>query len=626
MRRSLSLSKQLFIYFLIVILISLTMVGVVSYMESSRAIDEQVEKYFTTVINSATIQTDNQLQTFERISDSILSQQLVKRFLDMDPTDSYEYYQFTNQISKEIFGKLYITYPTQINMIYLLGYHGRSIFDMNQSFSAHSVDTTMRLEELNAKTEGNGRISILSTSLLAKDQNKVITVARKIRGYSTYDLKGVLAIEFHEKQLTDLWSQMDLGENGFFFILDSIGEVVYAPETDAMNELLKTTIPSRITAGGDQRFIQQVGTDTRLIVSRKSSYSGWSLAISMPLSELRAPISSIRSTTIMVGVVTLILALFLALRFGRSIVMPIRTLKEGMRETERGNWKTIDTRLREDEVGGLIHSYNRMVNRLSEMIVRVYDAELKEQKMQLELQNIQLERQKAEFQALQLQINPHFLYNTLETINCYAIVQDSDDISEMVEAMAFMLRYSVQTNLEEITVVNELNHVRNYLIILKHRIGREFELDVAVPPQLLLEKMVRLTLQPIVENVFQHAFPNGIEQHHTIRIDAKHDGDRLIVIVEDNGIGITQQQLNALRLRLKENRLAENEHEYQWQSRKGGIGLLNVHRRIQMVYGDEYGLQIESEWNRGSSITMIMPCAAAAEQPESITHKGEIAI
>lgn len=600
-----SLSRQLFIYFFILILFSMCMVGVFSYMESSSAIDKQVEKYLTTVINSAAIQTDNQLQTFERVSDSILSQQQVKKFLEMEPSDSYAYYEFTSNIRKDIFSKIHITYPTQINMIYILGFHGRSIFDANQGFSSHSVNTSVRLKELMGKTEGNGRVSILSTSLLEKDQSHVITVARQIRGYSSYQVRGVLAIEFHEQQLTNLWRQMDLGDNGFFFILDSQGEVVYAPDSEPMNELLRTGVPNQIVEKGEERFIAQIGGEDRMIVSRRSDYSGWSLAISMPLDELRAPISGIRSTTVTVGLLTLAIALLMAVRFGRSIVSPIRVLRNGMKETERGNWQSINVKPREDEVGVLVHSYNRMVGRLSEMIELVYAAELKGQKAQLELQEIQLERQKAEFQALQLQINPHFLYNTLETINCYAIVQDSDDISEMVEAMAFMLRYSVQTNLEESTVVNELNHVRNYLIILKHRIGREFELEVLIEPSLLLEHMVRLTLQPLIENVFQHAFPEGIEAHHFIQVDARREDGKLFVTIVDNGSGMSEERLLKIRHRLKENRLADDDQS--WRAKRGGIGILNVHRRIQMVFGDEYGIWIDSLQGGGTTITMVMP-------------------
>ncbi|GAB6931047.1 two-component system sensor histidine kinase YesM [Paenibacillus sp. JCM 10914] len=602
-----SLSRQIFFYFFIVVLFSLTTVGVFIYVKSSEAIDEQVEKYLTTVITNAARQTDNQLKMFERISNTILLQDSVKRFLDMDPEDSYENYRFTNQIRKEVFQKIFIQYPTQTHMMYILGYHGRSIFDQNQNFSAMSIDPTQRLQELISKTPENGEIVILKTSLLEQDRDRVITVARKIRGMSSYDVKGVLAVEFNEEQLSNLWNGVDLGEQGFFFILDREGEIVYAPDYVGIDVMSGDGLSDRIVAKGDSRFIESVQGQNTMIISRQSDYSGWSLVIMMPLDELRAPISGIRSTTITVGSITLIISLVLAYRFGKSIVNPIRNLKNGMRQTEKGNWThLIDAKPREDEIGGLIHSYNLMVSRLSDMIEQVYDTELHNQKTQLELQNIQLERQRAEFQALQLQINPHFLYNTLETINCYAIVQDSDEISDMVESMAFMLRYSIQTNLEEITIANELNHVRHYMLILKHRIGRDFEIEVATPPELLLEKMVRLTLQPIVENIFQHAFPEGIESRHYIRIDTRIEDDHLQVVVEDNGVGIEEPKLEKLIARLEKNRLVDDV-EGSEISRRGGIGIVNVHRRIQMVFGEKYGISIHSQVNQGTQIVMTMP-------------------
>lgn len=436
-------------------------------------------------------------------------------------------------------------------------------------------------------------------------------------GMNSYDVKGVLAVEFNEDQLSSLWNGVDLGEQGFFFILDREGEVVYAPEHVDMDGITATDLPERIIAKGDNRFIEPVLGDKTMIISRQSEYSGWSLVIMMPLEELRAPISGIRSTTIIVGLVTLIIALILAYRFGKSIVNPIRNLKNGMRQTEKGNWTHIsDAKPREDEIGGLIHSYNLMVSRLSDMIEQVYDTELHNQKTQLELQDIQLERQRAEFQALQLQINPHFLYNTLETINCYAIVQDSDEISDMVEAMAFMLRYSIQTNLEEITIANELNHVRHYMMILKHRIGRDFEIEVATPPELLLEKMVRLSLQPIVENIFQHAFPEGIGAWHYIRIDTRIEQGNLLVMVEDNGAGIADKKLHNLRKRLEENRLVDDDDGMHVR-RRGGIGIVNVHRRIQMVYGEEYGITVHSSPDQGTRIVMTMPRMERVREQDS---------
>lgn len=598
-----SLSRELFFYFLIVILFSLSTVGIFTYLKSSAAIDKQVEKYISTVIENAGAQTDLQLETFERVSNSILSQQSVKQFLDMDPKDSYEYYHFTKTIRQDVFQKIFITYPTQIHMIYILGDHGLSIFDQNQSFSSMTVDPSPRYEELKAKTPDNGGIAILNTALM--DGERVVTIARKIRGYSSYAVKGILAIELNESELSTLWNNVDLGENGFFFILDAEGSVVYSPDSGTRSEVASTDLGQRIASGGNTRFIEKVSGKDMLIVSHKSGYSAWSLAVALPLDELREPISGIRSTTITVGLATLAIALFLAYRFGYSIVRPIRTLKNGMRQTEKGNWIRIESKRRNDEIGGLIHSYNLMVSRLSDMIERVYDTELTNQKTQLQLQAIELERHKAEFQALQLQINPHFLYNTLETINCYAIVQDSGEISEMVEAMAYMLRYSIQTNLEEVTLAHELNHVRNYMIIQKHRIGHEFEIEVLTPPSLLLSRMVRLTLQPIVENIFQHAFVDGFETRHYIRIDTRLEDGELLVIVEDNGVGMTEEKLAKLRKRLDRNRLVEEAAAS--HGRRGGIGLVNVHRRIQMVFGDEYGLRIDSSLGEGTRIVLRMP-------------------
>ncbi len=600
-----SLSQKLFLYFLIVITLSLLTVGIFIYRQSSVALDKQAEKYIAQIIDNASYQSDLYLQTYERVSSSILYNADIKRFLDMEPEDFYQHYLFHSKIRDGILAPTFITYP-QINLIYIIGDHGKAIVHNNQGLSiVNQFEPLERLALMNRLTPDNGSMAILNQSVGVDGVEDTITIARKIRGASSHEPNGVLAIEIRSQELAQLWDRVDLGSSGFFFVLDESREVIYYPEDVQLKSSLSEGDTERIVHSDNHSFASEVNGEKRMFVTRTSDYSGWKLVVSMSLDELRAPISTIRTTTLMVGLLTLIAALWLAYRFGKSIVTPIRRLKDGMRETEKGNWKSVVVKERHDEIGGLIHSYNLMVSRLSEMIEQVYEGELKNQKTVLELQDIELERQRAEFQALQLQINPHFLYNTLETINCYAIVQDSEEINEMVEAMAYMLRYSTQTNIEEITVANELNHVRNYLIILKHRIGWEFEIDVIVPPSLLLEKMVRLTLQPLIENIFQHAFPEGIDSDHFIRINARKQDDLFQVIVEDNGVGIEQQKLLDLNDQLKLNRLAETPRSTVVHG--GGIGLMNVHRRIQMVYGEEYGLSIESKLGLGTTMIMSMP-------------------
>lgn len=601
-----TLSGQIYTYFLIVIVLSLLSVGAVSYWQSSRALDDQVKQYMEQMVDSANFQTDSYLQAYELLSNAFSSNSDVRTFMEIKPDDAYEYYLYSDKIKKfsESSVQSVVTLYKQLNMIYVVGKHGRSFIYENQNLL--NLDPVLVQEQFDnlMKIAGDGKIALLNMSIRPVDQGSVVTMARKVRGPSYGDEnRGVVAIEIKLDELAKTWDRVSLGKEGFFFIVDDAGNYIYPPSMGQRKP--RDELASLVLASGNQTFIHKYDGEERMFVSRKSGYSDWNLVASMPVEELRRPANTIRTTTIIVGLVTLAIALWLAYRFGRSIIAPIRGLKDSMRETEKGNWQYIDEIGRTDEIGGLIHSYNLMVTRLSDMIKRVYEAELEQQKNQLELGETKLERQRAEFQSLQLQINPHFLYNTLETINCYAIVQDSSEITEMVEAMAFMLRYSVQTNLEEITVANELNHVRNYMIVLQHRTGKEFEIDVAIPPGLLLEKMVRLTLQPLIENIFQHAFPDGVEPHHFIRIDARKEGGLFQVFIEDNGIGIKPERLTELRTKLEENRLAEPEET--GESQGGGIGLMNVHRRIQMVFGEAYGLSIDSEWGRGARLTMTMP-------------------
>ncbi|MEC0226637.1 cache domain-containing sensor histidine kinase [Paenibacillus alba] len=608
MRRK-TLSGQIYSYFLIVIFLSLLSVGAFSYIQSSKALDGQVKQYMEQMIDSASYQTDSYLQAYELLSNTVSSNSDVRSFMEMNPDDSYEYYVYSDKIKKfaEASVQSVVTLYKQLNMIYVVGQHGRSVIYENQNLL--NFDPVLVQEQYDnlMKIAGDGKIALLNMSIRPVDQGSVVTMARKVRGPSYGDEnRGVAAIEIKLSELAKTWDRVSLGKEGFFFIVDDTGNYIYPPTMGQRKP--KDELSSLILASGNQTFIHKYNGEERMFVSRKSAYSDWNLVASMPVKELRRPADTIRTTTLIVGLVTLIVALWLAYRFGRSIIAPIRELKESMRETEKGNWQYIDEIGRTDEIGGLIHSYNLMVTRLSDMIERVYEAELEQQKNALELGETKLERQRAEFQSLQLQINPHFLYNTLETINCYAIVQDSSEITEMVEAMAFMLRYSVQTNLEEITVANELNHVRNYMIVLQHRTGKEFEIDVAIPPSLLLEKMVRLTLQPLIENIFQHAFPDGVESHHYIRIDARKEGGLFQVFIEDNGIGMKPERLTELRKKLEENRLAEPEEaEGKGSLERGGIGLMNVHRRIQMVFGEAYGLSVDSDWGQGTRLTMTMP-------------------
>ncbi|MEC0268206.1 cache domain-containing sensor histidine kinase [Paenibacillus anseongense] len=596
-----NLYPKLFLSYFVVIMISLTSVGVFSYWSSSNELNQIVEKQLTQVVGNAAHHTDLYIRSYERSMVSLLSSNDVKRFVDLPEGETgYPYYEARKFIKELIIEPAFARNP-EISNIYMISFNRNAMYFYNDTVggSFNKEEAQQQLEFFKANTKPDGSLSVLNHSILSGQQN--ITLVRQIRGLSSTEPKGILVVELRAAELSELWKGIDLGEDGYFFITDDNGKYVYQPDADKTATELPEAIRSQVLEAGPHAFMEAIDDKPQMFMSRRSTYGDWRLVVAMSVKELRKPSDTIRTTTIVVGCFTLGIALWIAFRFGRSITGPIRILRSAMRQTEQGNWVQIPLPEHRDEIAELMSRYNLMVTRLSELVDKVYQAELSDQKSQME-------RQKAELQSLQLQINPHFLYNTLETIVCYAVIRDSKEIYEIVKALAYMLRYSVQTNLEEITVSNELKHVMFYLVVLKHRIGREFEVDVSIHPDYLLNSMVRLTLQPLIENAFQHAFADGVEDYHYIRIDAGEDEDKFWVSVEDNGLGISESRLEELREKLHTNQLADKEND----SSKGigGIGIINVHRRIQMVYGEHYGLQIESEVEKGTKLIMVMPTSA----------------
>lgn len=599
--KKINLYPKLFLSYFVVIMISLTSVGVFSYWSSSNELDQIVEKQLTQVVGNAAHHTDLYIRSYERSMVSLLSSNDVKRFIDLpEGENGYPYYEARKLIKELIIEPSFARNP-EISSIYMIGFNQNTMYFYNDSVggSFSKEEAQQQLAFFKAHTKPDGSLSVLNHSILSGQQN--ITLVRQIRGLSSTEPKGILVVELRAAELSELWKGIDLGEDGYFFIADDNGSYVYQPDTENKATELPEAIRSQVIEAGPHAFMATIDDKPQMFMSRRSTYGNWRLVVAMSVEELRKPSDTIRTTTIVVGCFTLGIALWIAFRFGKSITGPIRILRSAMRQTEQGNWAQIPLPEHRDEITELMSRYNLMVTRLSELVDKVYQAELSDQKSQME-------RQKAELQSLQLQINPHFLYNTLETIVCYAVIRDSKEIYEIVKALAYMLRYSVQTNLEEITVSNELKHVMFYLVVLKHRIGREFDVEVSIHPDYLLNNMVRLTLQPLIENAFQHAFADGVEDYHYIRLDAGVDEDRFWVSVEDNGLGINEVRLEELREKLHTNQLADKESDA--SKGIGGIGIVNVHRRIQMVFGEQYGLQIESEVEKGTKLIMVMPSSA----------------
>ncbi|SDD56456.1 two-component system, sensor histidine kinase YesM [Paenibacillus sp. UNCCL117] len=600
-----SLGRKVYLYFVIIIALILLSVGVTGYWRSSMALESQYEGLLAQIVDNVLHETDLYLKNYERATVSALSSPLVKEALDLPAGSISEFYTSGNVMKSQVFQPLLINNP-EISMVYIYGDNGFQVSDFNiHIVPFHYKAFEEYIAQLREESDITGKLRIQDSGFL----DGHLTLVRKLGDRTSSSVfKGLMGFELRIGELNTLWKGIRLGESGYFFIVNSRGKILYHPDSSRVGKQLDGSQLQTAEAESDHLF-EMPGEPGRVFFARTSSYSGWMLVASMSRSELRMPIAQLRQTTITVGIVTLLLASLLAYRFGQSIIRPVRLLERGMRQTERGQWTQVPLTGSRDEMDRLISSYNTMVRRLEELVERVYESELHNQEHQLK-------RQLAEFQALQLQINPHFLYNTLEIIICYAVIQKSSEIKDIVRSLSYMLRYSIRTDLEEITLANELKHVLYFMTIMNYRIQRDFEIDVRIPPELLLHNMVRLTLQPLVENVFKHAFPGGIEDAHKITIGARVDNETFLVTVEDNGCGMQPEELLLLMRRLMHSR---EEKPGGQAGAEGSIGLANVHNRIQMVFGAEYGLSVTSESGRGTIVTIRMP---APQQKTSYRSKS----
>ncbi|SFB49113.1 two-component system, sensor histidine kinase YesM [Cohnella sp. OV330] len=598
-----SLARSIFVSMACLVIASVASVAFFSYRNSSVELRKQNEQHLIEIVSNVVHHTDLYLNSYERAHLSLVTNGDIRSFLDAPPADDYERYEVTHRIKEQVIEPLFLKSP-EIMTVFLIDYNGNYAYYPNPELRL-ITDPLPRvtLEELEEETDDNGRLTIINNSVFSDSDNQLITLARKVYG-GVYDrFKGILAIEIRADEFSTLWKGINLGQRGFFAIVDSQGRFVYNPDKSQIGQPLDEGLRAKMEQNQLHSFVDSSLGEKRMFVSLKSAYTGWNLMVSIPTAEIRRPIASIRYSSILVGAITLLLALAVAYRFGRTLTKPIQIIKNGMRQTERGNWVKIPKVQANNELDELIDRYNLMVTSLSELMEKLYRTELSKK-------DAELERQRAELQSLQLQINPHFLYNTLENIMSYAVIQQSSEITEIVDAMALMFRYSIQTYLEETAIVNELKHVLNYMTIMKHRIGREFELDVRIPPAFFLKKIARLTLQPLIENVFQHAFADGFEEYHYIRLDAWLEDDSLVILLEDNGVGIAPARLALLQAQLEANQLAEADQ--QSGRHKRGIGMMNVHRRIQLVFGVSYGLRIESVQGEGTKVYIRLPDAGTS--------------
>lgn len=312
----------------------------------------------------------------------------------------------------------------------------------------------------------------------------------------------------------------------------------------------------------------------------------WKLAVYISSNILLSDLKKVLLITIILCLLTLPIWLLLINFIYRDIIKPINLLVDSMGKIEEGKTGLTVKIDRNDELGTLFKTYNKMSEKINTLINKVYKEKLV--------------MKDAEIKALQAQINPHFLYNTLETINWKAKLNGVEDISEMVTALSSIIDANLDRNNEKmIPIKKELEYIDNYNLLIQKRFGKKIAFVKYIDDEALMYEIPKLLIQPLIENAIYH----GLETKKgggTVELVITIEESTVLIVIADDGIGIDDVTLNKLKESLDKN----DENQYESRTK---IGIMNVHKRIRLIYGDEYGLKIFSEANKGTTIILKLP-------------------
>jgi len=409
--------------------------------------------------------------------------------------------------------------------------------------------------------------------------DEVVSIVKAVEEPDSNTVRGVVLIDLRLQVMEAIFDDMTVGVGGFLFVEAPGGAIVYTPVNPIVyrvrDEWLDTPRASSV------RRIK--GADYQ-IVSQGSTYTQWKTVGVFPLSELMSQVSTIRYYSLIIAGVTVLVALIVALFFTSGIARPVIELRSLMKEAEAGNLAVRFEGRQEDEIGYLGKSFNTMIEEVQKLIALVYRE--------------QQSKREAELRTLQEQIKPHFLYNTLDTIQWMAQERGAQDIVKLVGALTSLFRIGLSRGKEMIRLSDEMEHVRSYLTIQKARYEDKFDFTLHTEDGVLPCLVLKLTLQPLVENAIYH----GIKErrgHGTIRVEALSRNGLLILRVSDDGVGMTPAKLMEVRALLA----VAHPHGEGLE----GYGVHNVHERIQLSFGTRYGLSFESALGKGTTVEVLHP-------------------
>ncbi|XID92937.1 sensor histidine kinase [Paenibacillaceae bacterium WGS1546] len=573
--------------FLIVIL-ALVM-GFIAYRLSTSAVQRTAQDFTAELIKQVSSNIQSYVNNMENISLLALNHRGLSGYLTGENDDDGAVTDFLKTIMLS---------RKDIASIGVFGYNGRFVSDGGSGNLNPNVEVEEQSWYSEAK-QGRGKVFISPSHVqpvFKEDYRWVVSLSREIRSPDNTKGLGILLVDLNFSVISDILNGIELGKRGYVYIIDRSGRVVYHPQQQLLYSNLKTEMIDEALVLDNGSFITDEGGQSRIYTVQDSGF-GWKIVGVSYVSELVNNKGEMQTSFFTLGGISLVVALLLSFLLSRNLTGPIHRMQKHMSEVEKGNF---DIQVPVDstrEIGMLARAFNLMVVRIRELMAQV----VKEQEF----------KRKSELNALQAQINPHFLYNTLDSIVWMAENDKSAEVVRMTSALARLFRASISKGSELVPIRNEIEHISNYLTIQKMRYRDKLDFRIDVDDAIKGNLTLKVLLQPLVENAIYHGIKNKYGTG-AIRITGEREGEAIVLRVNDNGVGMDEETRKSLLTPAAEAKPGK------------GVGLMNVHERIRLYFGKNYGLTIDSEPDEGTTVTVKFPVLdKPAESAETLGKERE---
>ncbi len=409
---------------------------------------------------------------------------------------------------------------------------------------------------------------------------------------------GVLLVDMNFSGIEQICKDVSFSDGqGYLYLIDRNGEIIYHPRQQLIYAGLLDENNQAAAAYSDGTYTEVFRSQRRQVTVKTVGYTGWKLVGVAPTESLRDNYSQLLLFALFVVSLSIFLLVFVNLRLSEWITAPMKKLDLAVRQLEKGA-ETADFDVDGPyEVEHLSHSVQSMVSTMRHLMEDVIQQEE--------------EKRRSELDVLQSQINPHFLYNTLDSVVWMTENGRTQEAVVMLTALARFFRISLSKGSNIIPIGDELEHARNYLTIQKMRYKNKFSVDISAEPGIEKLYTIKLIVQPILENAIYHGMEYA-DGDGEIHIRAFREGENAVIEVEDNGPGMSDETVQQL---LKPGRCSK--------AKGSGIGLRNVHQRIRLTFGAAYGLSIRSEPDNGTVVRICLP-ALEEEDAQKYRKEGEL--